>query len=76
MIVRKSAFAPSEPRASAFLSLREVAEDLGESLATVRAWAADGRLGPLYGLPNGKKKIRVSDYESWLLGRMVERQHL
>ena len=65
-----------DPRATAFLSLREVAEDLGESLATVRAWAADGRLGPLYGLPNGKKKIRVSDYELWLNERMVERQPL
>ena len=65
-----------DTRPSGFLSLREVAEDLGESLATVRAWAADGRLGPLYGLPNGKKKIRVSDYESWLHDRMVERQAL
>ena len=73
---RKPVFDLQEPRPSGFLSLRDVAEDLGESLATVRAWAADGRLGPLYGLPNGKKKIRISDYESWLLGRMVERQHL
>ena len=65
-----------DTKPSGFLSLREVAEDLGESLATVRAWAADGRLGPLYGLPNGKKKIRVPDYESWLHKRMVERQAL
>ena len=62
-----------DARPSDFLTLREVAEDLGESLATVRAWAADGRLGPLYGLPNGKKKMRLGDYESWLKARLVER---
>ena len=61
-------------RQSRFLSLQEVADDLGESVETVRDWSQDGRLAPLYGLPNGKRKVLRSDYVEWLRGLIIDRR--
>jgi len=58
-----------------FLSLQEIADDLGESVETVRGWAQDGRLAPLYGLPNGKRKVLRDDYEKWLRTQVIDRRH-
>jgi predicted site-specific integrase-resolvase len=61
---------------SRFLSLQEIADDLGESVETVRGWAQDGRLAPLYGLPNGKRKVLREDYECWLRAQVIDRRSI
>ena len=67
--------AENQDRQSRFLSLQEIADDLGESVETVRGWAQDGRLAPLYGLPNGKRKVLRDDYEEWLRTQLIDRRH-
>ena len=64
-----------QDRQPRFLSMQEIADDLGESVDTVRDWAQDGRLAPVYGLPNGKRKVRRDDYEEWLRTQVIDRRN-
>ncbi len=55
---------------SGWLTLADVADELGVSLRTVARWVQTGEL-PALTLPGGRKRIRKADYTAWLEQRMT-----
>jgi excisionase family DNA binding protein len=54
------------PKPSPYLSLRQMAAELGVSYETVRAWRKKGVMPHLVKLPNGQLRVHREDLDLWL----------
>lgn len=55
-------------KSSKWLTPAEICEELGIARTTWDDWRATGKAPKCIKLPNGKLKIRRTDYECWLAG--------
>lgn len=59
---------PSVSTSKRHMTVAEVCEELGVAKSTFHDWRAKGRGPRCIKLPNGKLRIRRSDFEAWLSG--------